>query len=325
MVFQRKHSVSALSGFVLLLANSPGLHSQTIQTLRQAGSYDGLKVGTAVDSGYLMQPEYASVLAAQYNQVQAENEMKFNATEPSQNVFNFAPGDAIGAFATANQMSFRGHNLVWYQAVPSWITQGGFTPAQLNAVLQNHIANVAGHFAGQVYAWDVVNEAFDDTPQANLRSSVWYDSPGIGSATGTTGYIEQAFRWARQADPKALLFYNDYNTEDLGAKSDAVYAMVKDFKSRGVPIDGVGFQMHITLGNYPTIAGWTANLARFAALGVQVQITEMDVRVAVDANGQPAPADLNSQAQMYASILAVCLANPSCTAFQTWGFTDLHS
>jgi endo-1,4-beta-xylanase len=144
-------------------------------------------------------------------------------------------------------MSFRGHNLVWYQQVPSWVTSGNFTPTQLNAIPQNNIANDVGLFAGKVYAWDVVNEAVDDTPQANLPSSVWYDSPGIGLGVGTTGYIEQAFEWARQADPNALLFYNDYNTGDLGPKSDAVYAMVQDFKSSGAPIDGVGFEMHISL------------------------------------------------------------------------------
>ena len=278
-------------GLILLVVSASGLHPQSFSTLREAGAYDGLKIGTAVDSSYLTDPTYSSVLAAQYSQVQAENEMKFDTTEPVQNVFNFAPGDAIGAFAASNQMAFRGHNLVWYQQVPSWVTSGNFTPTQLNAILQNNIANVAGHFAGKVYAWDVVNEAFDDTPQANLRSSVWYDSPGIGFALGTTGYIEQAFQWAHQADPNALLFYNDYNIEDLGPKSDAVYAMVQDFKSRGVPIDGVGFEMHIPLGNYPTISGFTANLARFTALGVQVQITEMDVRLVLGSDGQPAPAD----------------------------------
>jgi endo-1,4-beta-xylanase len=137
-----------------------------------------------------------------------------------------------------------------------------------------------------------------------------------------TGYIEQAFRWAHAADPDALLFYNDYGIEDAGPKFDAVYNMVQDFVSRGVPIHGVGFQMHIDTGGYPSTAGLTQNIQRLNALGIQAQITEMDVRLPVDANGNPSPDSLQAQAMTYQRILTVCLQMPNCTAFQTWGFTD---
>jgi uncharacterized protein (TIGR03437 family) len=196
----------------------------------------------------------------------------------------------------------------------------------MSAVLQDHITTVVTHYKGKVFAWDVVNEAVSDTQGSTgtaLKDSIWYNQPGIGT-TGT-GYVEQAFRWAHAADPNALLFYNDYNIEDSGAKFNAVYAMVKDFVARGVPINGVGIQMHLPESGFPSTAGLTKNIQQLTALGLQVHITEMDVRIPVDSSGNATAADLQTQAQTYQRILTVCLQNPGCTAFQTWGFTDKHS
>jgi endo-1,4-beta-xylanase len=139
-----------------------------------------------------------------------------------------------------------------------------------------------------------------------------------------TAYVEQAFRWAREADPHALLFYNDNGGEELNAKSDAIYAMVKDFKRRGVPIDGVGLQLHISQLDFDTTAV-AANIARLAALGLQVHVTELDVSLPVDASGQASDRDLLRQADVYRSVVRACLQNPGCTAIQSWGFTDKYS
>ncbi|MGH9614484.1 MAG: endo-1,4-beta-xylanase, partial [Bryobacteraceae bacterium] len=169
----------------------------------------------------------------------------------------------------------------------------------------------------------VVNEAFD--ANGNLHHSIWYNQPGIGLATKGTAYIERAFRWAHAADPNALLFYNDYAAETINRKSDAIYAMAKDFKSRGVPIDGIGLQMHISKLD-EELSSLSFNMARITALGLQVQITEMDVALPVDARGRPLHrSDLKRQAAIYGEVLAACLANSGCTAFQTWDFTDKHS
>ncbi len=180
----------------------------------------------------------------------------------------------------------------------------------------------SGHYRGRVFAWDVVNEAFDES--GALKPSIWYDRPGIGLARKSTAYIEQAFRWAHDADPQALLFYNDSGAEAINAKSDAIYAMVKDFKQRGVPIDGVGMQMHI-FDLHADSEGISRNIARFTALGLQVHITEMDVAVPLDAAGHPSASDLALQADIYRTIASACLAHPGCTAIQTWGFTDKYS
>jgi endo-1,4-beta-xylanase len=180
-------------------------------------------------------------------------------------------------------MKVRGHTLVWGWSNSPWLLEGHFTSAQLSTMLQEHIQKVVTHYRGQVFAWDVVNEAFEE--HGNLKDSVWYNRPGIGLAGKGTAYLEQVFQWAHAADPAALLCYNDAEGETLNAKSDAIYAMVKDFKRRRVPIDGVGLQMHLFDLN-PDLASIEATIARFTALGVQVHITEMDVALPTVPNGE---------------------------------------
>jgi endo-1,4-beta-xylanase len=223
-------------------------------------------------------------------------------------------------------MKVRGHCLVWGRSNPEWLTQGHFTVPQLSRLLHEHIDRVMGHYAGQVFAWDVVNEALDEN--GNVRSSIWYDEPGIGFSGHGTEYIEQVLRWAHEADPHALLFYNEAEGEGLNRKSDAIYAMVNDFKRRGVPIDGVGLQMHISLADadIPAIAAnISANIARLTALGVQVHITELDVSLPLDSSGLARAEDLSRQADVYRAIVRACLNSAGCTAIQTWGFTDKYS
>jgi hypothetical protein len=176
-------------------------------------------------------------------------------------------------------MKVRGHCLVWDHNNPEWLVQGKFTPDQLSHLLHEHITTVMKHYAGQVFAWDVVNEALDE--KGRVKNSPWYNQPGIGFSEKGSAYIEQAFRWAHEADSKALLFYNETQGEGLNPKSDAVYAMVKDFKHRGVPIDGVGLQLHISQLDLDT-AAIAANIMRLTALGVQVHITELDVSLPLD-------------------------------------------
>lgn len=289
------------------------------QPLRQLADQRGIRFGAAADPSRFSETAYAATLSREFNQVEPENAMKFGPIHPAPATYSFAAADQVTAFARDNKMALRGHVLVWHQQVPSWVT-GGNTPAQLSAILQEHINTVAGRYAGQVYAWDVVNEAFNDN--GSMRSTVWYNTPGIGLAG--TGYIEQAFRWARAADPKALLFYNDYSAELSNAKADAIFKMAQDFKTRGVPIDGIGWQMHLTT-NIGSLASMEANMKRITDLGLQVQITELDVRLPVDASGAASATSLATQAQIYRDVVALCLKFPLCTLIQTWGFTDKYS
>ena len=296
------------------------------QSLRQAGDRDGVLVGTAVRPSQLSETAYASTLAREFSMVEAEDAMKWAILRPDRATYNFRQGDEVVRFAQAHQMKVRGHCLVWGRYNPDWLTQGHFTTRQLSRLLHEHITRVMKHYRSQVFAWDVVNEGLDEN--GDVRDSLWYNQPGIGWSQKGTAYIEQVFRWAHKADPHALLFYNEAEGEGLNRKSDAIYTMVKDFKRRGVPIDGVGLQMHIpTLdGEIPAIiATISANIARLTALGVQVHITELDVSLPVNSNGLPRPDDLRRQAEVYRGIVRACLNSAGCTAIQTWGFTDKYS
>lgn len=247
--------------------------------------------------------------------------MKWRAIRPQMDSFDFRAGDEVVRFAQAHRIKVRGHCLVWDHDNPSWLAQGRFTPDQLSHLLREHISTVMKHYAGQVFAWDVVNEALDE--KGRPKDSPWYNRPGIGLSDRGTAYIEQAFRWARESDPHALLFYNEAEAEGLNTKSDVVYAMAKDFRQRDVPIDGVGLQMHISQLEFDAraVAG---NIARLTSLGLQVHITELDVSLPID-SGQPRNEDLQRQADVYREVVRACLQTPRCTAIQTWGFTDKYS
>ena len=291
--------------------------------LRQAADRTGMLVGAAVRPALFSEAAYSTTLAREFNMVEPEDAMKWWVVRRTPGSFDFCEGDEIVHFAQTHGMKVRGHCLVWDHNNPQWLTQGGFTPAQLSHLLEEHITTMMKHYSGQVFAWDVVNEALDEN--GRLKDSPWYNQPGIGLAEKGTAYIEQAFRWARQADPQALLFYNEGGGEGLNRKSDAIYAMVKDFKRRGVPIDGIGLQMHISQLDLDT-AAIVANIARLTALGVQVHITELDVELPLDLpGGQAGKEDLLRQAEVYRGIVRACLQNARCTAIQIWGFTDKYS
>jgi len=291
------------------------------QTLRQESERRGILVGTAVNPVYLSEPAYAATLAREYDMLEPEDALKWYTVQPDAKTVNFAPADELVEFAANHGMKVRGHTLLWGGHDPKWLAAN--SPQQVSQILSEHIKVEVGRYRDRIFAWDVVNEAFDSS--GRLKDSVWYNQPGIGLAGRGTAYIEQAFRWAHAADPHALLFYNEAGAEAMNPKSDAVFAMVKDFRQRGVPIDGVGLQMHI-LDLTPDVAGIAANMERLIALGLQVHITELDVALPVDGDGNPVrKEDLARQAEIYRQIAALCVQHPGCTALQTWGFTDKYS
>ncbi len=297
---------------VLPARTTPHIATTTLRSLAQARHF---YVGTTVNVDALSsEPVYSATLAREFNMVTPEVSMKFSETEPQPDVYTFAKADSIVAFAQAHQMQVRGHNLVWFTDLPMWLTSGTFTRDQLIAILRDHIMTEVTRYRGQVNIWDVVNEAVGDN--GALRDSIWLR--GIGPQ-----YIDMAFQWAHEANPQARLFYNDYGGEGLGRKSDAIYALVKGMLQRGVPIDGVGLQMHISLDSYPNPQDVLENMQRLTALGLEVQITEMDVKTQDDP--RPMAAKMTAEAQLYGEMLHTCLSVAHCTAFVMWGFTDAHS
>ncbi|MFD4943639.1 endo-1,4-beta-xylanase [Streptomyces sp. NPDC058409] len=273
-------------------------------TLGASAAAKGRYFGTAVAANHLGEAQYASTLDTEFNAVTPENEMKWDAVEATRNSFNYGPADQIVSHAQGKGMKVRGHTLVWYSQLPGWV--GGLGTDDLRSAMNNHITQVMTHYKGKIYAWDVVNEAFQDGSSGARRSSPFQDKLG-------NGYIEEAFRTARAADSGAKLCYNDYNTDGQNAKSNAVYSMVKDFKQRGVPIDCVGFQSHFNSAS-PVPSDYQANLQRFADLGVDVQITELDI----EGSG-------SAQATSYGKVVNACLAVSRCAGITVWGVTDKYS
>ncbi|MBO4210871.1 endo-1,4-beta-xylanase, partial [Micromonospora echinofusca] len=274
-------------------------------TLGAAAAEKGRYFGTAVAANRLGESDYTTVLNREFNSVTAENEMKWDATEPSRGNFTFGSGDQIVNHATSRGMFVRGHTLVWHSQLPGWV--GGLSATDLRSAMNNHITQLMTRYRGKIHSWDVVNEAFEDGSSGARRNSVFQQRLG-------NGYIEEAFRTARSVDPNAKLCYNDYNTDNWShAKTQAVYNMVRDFKQRGVPIDCVGFQAHFNSGN-PVPNGYHTTLGNFAALGVDVQLTELDI----EGSG-------TSQAEQYRGVVQACLAVSRCTGITVWGVTDKYS
>ena len=287
--------------------------SSSADPLREAAAAAGKLIGTAVQSSFLSDSRYTSTFSRHFDYVTAEYEMKWDPIELAQGVENFSGGDAIVAYAASQSMKVKGHALIWHGALPGWVT--GLSAPALRTAVENHIRSVVGHFRGRVLAWDVVNEAVADDG-SGLRDTVFRQKLG-------DTYIADAFRLAREADPQALLFYNDYSGEGLNAKSNRIYDLVRGLLGDGVPIDGVGLQMHVNAVSPPSTANIAANMRRLADLGLLVNISEMDVRIR-DVPGT-AQAKLDVQRSVYNSIVAVCVAEPRCHAVTFWGFTDAHS
>jgi endo-1,4-beta-xylanase len=309
--FNQVRSIESLvepSGCSTSWTGAEQLPETAAPSLRQVSD---LRIGAAVEPGFLAEAAYRSTVSREFNTLTPENVMKFDHIHPAPESFDFCDSDALVSFAAANHMQVRGHTLVWHQQLPEWLSRGEFSRVELIAILRNHIQTVVGRYRGQVWAWDVVNEAFES--DGSLRDSLWLR--GIGPE-----YIEMAFRWAHEADPDALLFYNDYAAEGMGAKSDAVYAMLSRLRGQGVPVDGAGLQMHLEAGK-ASATGITRNMQRLAALGLEIHVTEMDVRVALPATA----AKLQAQADTYREVIGACVSVSACRSITFWGVSDSHS
>ncbi|KAG8693311.1 hypothetical protein FRC09_010599 [Ceratobasidium sp. 395] len=238
------------------------------------------------------------------------NQLKWDATEKSRNAFTFTNADYEVNWAKNHSQIVRGHTFAWYSQLPSWVSSGGFDNATLISILQNHIATVAGRYKGQLYSWDVVNEAFNE--DGTWRTNVFYNTIG-------PSYVAIALRAARAADPTAKLYINDYNIEWTGSKSDAVYSLAKNLTAQGVPLDGIGFQAHLIVDSF--YRTFQANFERFAALGLDVAITELDIRYTLPSTS----ALVASQAENYSYVVKSCLAVSRCVGITVWDTSDDYS
>lgn len=275
-----------------------------------------ITIGTAVGSGFLTgaDPRYQQTLIDHFQGVTPENEMKWETIEPADGGFEFGPAEQIVDFAMAHNMTVHGHNLVWFKQLPNWLTSRSWSRSELMAVLHRHIETVVGHFRGQVHEWDVVNEPFNN--DGTLVSDLW--STVIGPE-----YIALALRWAHEADPTAKLFINDYNVDWNGPKEMAMLQLATTLKNESVPLDGIGMEEHLSLNWAPTEQQVEQSMSSYQALGLEVEVTEMDVDT-TGFQGTPEQAE-EKQAEIFGSVARACRATPACSRFSVWGVSDAVS
>ncbi|CAB3782794.1 Thermostable celloxylanase [Pararobbsia alpina] len=298
-------------------------------------------VGTAIEPDSIDSPADAALLAAQFSSLTAENKMKPGTIGVAEGRYDFEPADKIIAFAHAHGMAVRGHTLVWHfqsgnwKEAPDWFFAGARDEPQYRDIvaarLRKYVTDVVTHFRGKVYAWDVVNEVIsDNSNQVYREDSPWYRAFG-------KDYIAIAFRAARAADPDVKLYINEYNTDDPN-KREKLLTVIRELRAEGVSIDGVGHQMHISV-NRPPLANIKQALDDVAALGLENQVTELDVSLYADSGecwrnphaclpdlGRSVPNDvMRAQALRYRAVFDVFEHEPSIKAVTFWGYSDKHT
>ena len=298
-------------------------------SLRDLAAKIGLRIGSAIIPQDIDTPTWNAIAASQFDVYTPGNEMKWQVVEPEEGVFDWTGADNLVNFADANHALVRGHTLCWHNQLPNWllagVAAGDYTQTQLLDLLQQHIFTEVGRFRGRIWQWDVCNEFFLDANPSGIDPNNWW------IVNAGPEVIPLAFRWAHEADPRALLFYNDYNIggeDGSNAKSDAVYAYAKQLLDDGIPISGIGNQGHLD-----TQYGWSPqllrqDLERYVGLGLKVAITEADVRTFVNNATAQVPTDnlaLFAHPFEYTEMLKAVLAVPEAISFTVWGFTDSDS
>lgn len=309
-----------------LLAPAPIFAQKTLKSAYK----DYFPIGVAVAPRHLSGPE-AALITRQFSSITPENAMKMGPIHPEPNRYHWQDADAIVAFAMKNGMKVRGHTLCWHNQTPKWFftDEAGKQVSRevLLERLKQHINDVVGRYKGKVYAWDVVNEAVPDTGTSIYRKSRFYEIIG-------EDYIEKAFEYAHAADPDALLFYNDYNTESE-AKREKIYQLLKKLKDRNVPVHGVGLQGHWSIYE-PTAAQLEKSITRFASLGLAVQVTELDVSVhakeherrqkRADDNAALTPDMVSRQSAQYKMLFEVFRKHrKTLTGVTFWNISDKYT
>ncbi|MFM8258445.1 MAG: endo-1,4-beta-xylanase [Vulcanococcus sp.] len=286
------------------------------QGLQAMAAQRGLRWGSAVTPAMLRDPPRRQLLLDNVGSITPENALKWDATEPQPGRFQFAEADALLAFSREHNLALRGHTLVWHEQLPAWLP--ALPTPQLLQALERHIRTVVGHGRGRIQAWDVINEPLD--PGGNgLRQSIWLQRLG-------PGYLAAALRWARQADPAAILTMNDYGLEgddpQTARKRRSLLTLIDELQRQGAPLDAIGLQAHLLAPaqGTPEFRSLPAFLTELRRRGLQLEITELDV----SDRALPADPALRDSlvAATYDAFLKAVLTEPAVRRITSWGLSD---
>ncbi|MFJ5884385.1 endo-1,4-beta-xylanase [Kitasatospora cineracea] len=337
MKLRRQLAAAAATAAVLMLvpsavASAGGDKGRADDSLRALGARQDLRIGTAVDDARLgSDAAYTRIVADQFSVVTAENAMKWESVEPTRGSYDWAAADRLVRSAQQNDQSVRGHTLLWHNQLPSWLTtgvaDGTIGTAQLRDILHKHVTDEVTRYRGKIWQWDVANEVFANSwdpnplPDGLNGDDFWIKNLG-------EGVIADVFRWAHQADPKALLFYNDYNIagqDGSNAKFQAVHDFFAKLLAQGVPVDGIGEQGHLDTQYGFDAQRFQADLQSYGDLGLKVAVTEADVRTFVNNSTEQVPtSQLAAFAQPFefSEMLKGCQLVRQCISFTAWGVHD---
>ena len=292
--------------------HTPTLLPTPSNSLRAYAYQRGIRIGSL----FLAEPSYSdpfyiTTFLHEFDTATI-NRFQFNHIRSRNGKYNFSRIDPLIDLMQANGITVIGHSLVYHMNVPRWLEEGSWTSEQAKETLHEYITKVVSRYCHRVSVWTVVNEAVGD--DGLLRDTFWLRMIG-------PDYIPLAFQWAHEADPDAILIYNDYHLERSEIKSRAVLVLMEQLLAQGVPVHGVGFQMHLEIGSAPPRQQVQLMMNKFAKLGLSSYITEMDIQLK-----EPATHDkLAQQARIYADMADACLNATKCIAFVMWGFTDAYS
>lgn len=288
-------------------------------TLRELAKNKGIELGNFAIRSRLNEPAYKNILTSQFSLALADNTPNWHFTDgslrPARNKYNFTHLDEVVDFAQDNKMNLQMHHYLWGEEkwLPDWLKNGDYTKNELMKIIKNHIYTVGSRYSGKVNEWTVVNEAFTRERNDNDLKDWWGERLG-------RDYIDDAFIWARKADPNSKLILNDFNNESINEVSNSMYEYIKEAKKRGVPIDGIGMQMHIDGSHPPNKNEVASNMKRFGDLGVKVYVTEFDVNM----NDVQADEKAREQIQesIYYEMTRACIESSVCGSFAILGITD---
>jgi len=292
--------------------------------LKKLAGENGIQIGSFASLKYLRERAYTDILTSQFEYAIIDGEPNWtfedHTLRPTRNTFNFEDIDQVFKFAENNDMPVRVQHLLWGDDkwLPAWLKDGDYTKAELMDIIHNHVATMTQRYKGRVREYSVVNEAFSRKLLTGGNHDWWGERLD-------QSYMDNAFLWARENDPNAILLLNDFGNETEGETSNLMYDYIKDAKSRGIPIDALGMQMHIDATNAPSKEKVVSNMKRFILLGVKIYITEFDVNMH-SLNLDKAEED-QIQAQIYRDLLGACIevGPTNCPSFGFLGLIDRQS